>query len=43
MFMVNDAEAKHWHDRGMNLYWISTELGMIGSEVRRTRKAIDNF
>ena len=43
MFMVNDKEAEHWAGKGMNFFWISTELGMLGAEVARNRARVDEI
>ncbi|MBR2930457.1 MAG: hypothetical protein IKC32_04430 [Clostridia bacterium] len=43
MFMCNDDEAEYWHNKGMNLYWVGTEIGMLGAEVRRNKARIDSF
>lgn len=43
MFMDDDQVAKRWHDEGMNLYWIGTELTLLGAELARTKRAIDAF
>ena len=43
MFMCNDEEAKRWYNEGMNFFWVSTELGMLGKEVKRNKAAIDQF
>ena len=43
IFMANDNEAEYWSTRGMNIYWLGTELGMLGAEVRRNKARIDSF
>lgn len=43
MFMCDDGEAELWHKKGMNLYWLGTELGMLGAEIRRNKARIDEF
>ena len=43
MFMDDDTVAKRWHDEGMNIYWIGTELTLFGAELARNKKAIDAF
>ena len=43
MFMDDDTVAKRWHDRGLNIYWIGTELTMLSAEIARNKKAVDAF
>ena len=43
MFVSNDVEAKRWYDEGMNFFWLSTELGMLGKEVARNKASIEKF
>ena len=43
MFMCNDDEAELWYKKGMNLFWVSTELSMLGAEAKRVKTRIDNF
>ena len=43
MFMCNDDEAEYWHGKGMNIFWVSTELGMLGAEIKRNKNRIDSF
>ena len=43
MFMCNDNEAELWAKKGMNLFWVSTELGMLGAEIKRNKARIDEF
>lgn len=40
IFMGGDADIERWHKEGMNIYWVSTELGMLFAEVRRVRRFI---
>ena len=43
MFMDDDTVAKRWHDQGMNIYWIGTELTLFGAELQRNKKCIEEF
>lgn len=43
MFMCNDNEAELWYNKGMNLFWVGTELGMLGAEIKRNKARIDEF
>ena len=43
MFMDDDKVAKRWHDRGMNIYWVGTEITLFASELKRVKESIDNF
>ncbi|MBQ7036380.1 MAG: hypothetical protein IJN74_02695 [Clostridia bacterium] len=43
MFMNDDKEAKYWHDRGMNIYWIGTEITLLAAELMRNKKEIEKF
>lgn len=40
IFMGDDNAIKMWHEEGMNIYWVSTELGMMAAEARRVRRFI---
>lgn len=40
IFMGGDAAIQKWHNEGMNIYWVNTELGMIMAEARRVKKFI---
>ena len=43
MFMDDDKVAKRWHDAGMNIYWIGTEITLLGAELKRNKECIDKF
>ena len=43
MFMDDDKVAKRWHERGMNIYWIGTEITLLSAELMRNKKAIEEF
>ena len=43
IFMGGDRDIEMWHKEGMNIYWVSTELGMLFAEVRRVRRFIMNL
>ena len=43
MFMCNDNEAERWSKKGMNIFWIATELGMLATEVKRNKARVDSF
>jgi 2-keto-3-deoxy-L-rhamnonate aldolase RhmA len=43
MFMNDDKEAEYWHNRGMNIYWIGTELTLFSSELKRNKARIEEF
>lgn len=43
MFMGDDQEAARWAKRGMNFFWIGTELVMLGAEVKRNKDRVDTF
>jgi 2-keto-3-deoxy-L-rhamnonate aldolase RhmA len=43
IFMDDDNVAERWHNEGMNLYWIGTELTMLSAEIKRNRQRIDEF
>lgn len=43
MFMDDDQVAKKWHDKGMNIFWIGTELTLLATELKRNKTSIDNF
>ena len=38
--MGGDAAIQKWHNEGMNIYWVNTELGMLMAEARRVKKFI---
>ena len=41
--MDDDNVAQRWHNEGMNIYWVGTELTMLSAEVQRNRRRIDEF
>lgn len=43
IFMGSDRKIKFWHKEGMNIYWVSTELGMLGAEAKRVAKLISEL
>ena len=43
IFMDDDNVAERWHKRGMNIYWIGTELTMLSAEIARNKRRIDEF
>lgn len=43
MFMDDDTVAERWHNRGMNIYWIGTELTMLSAEINRNKRRIEEF
>lgn len=43
MFMDDDKVAKRWHDEGMNIYWVGTEITLFAAELKRTKESIDKF
>ena len=43
MFMNDDKEAEFWYKRGMNFFWINTELGMLATEIARNKQRVDEF
>ena len=43
MFMNDDEEAEKWYRKGMNIFWIGVELSLLGAELIRNRKRIDEF
>ena len=43
IFMDDDNVAQRWHERGMNIYWIGTELTMLAAEIARNKKRIEEF
>ncbi len=43
IFMDDDTVAERWHKEGMNIYWVGTELTMLGAEIARNRRRIDEF
>lgn len=40
IFMGNDGDIEFYHKEGMNIFWVSTELGMMAAEARRVRRFI---
>ena len=42
MFM-NENEVENWHNKGMNLFWVSTELGMMGSSLKKINNLIKDI
>ena len=42
MFM-NENEVENWHNKGMNLFWVSTELGMMGSALKKINNIISEL
>jgi hypothetical protein len=38
--MGNDGDIEFYHKEGMNIFWVSTELGMMAAEARRVRRFI---
>ena len=40
MFMDDDKVAKRWHNAGMNIYWIGTEITLLSAELQRNKKCI---
>ena len=43
IFMDDDKVAERWHNEGMNIYWVGTELTMLSAEIKRNRQRIDSF
>ena len=43
IFMGGDADIRKWHEEGMNLFWVSSDLGMLAQEVSRTRSVIESL
>lgn len=43
MFMSNDVEAEKWYKKGMNIFWIGTELSLLSAELKRTGKRVSEF
>lgn len=43
MFMDDDKVAKRWHNAGMNIYWIGTEITLLSAELQRNKKCIEEF
>ncbi|MBE7051502.1 MAG: hypothetical protein E7395_02880 [Ruminococcaceae bacterium] len=43
MFMDDDNVAQRWHNEGMNIYWIGTELMYIAAETARLKSRIEEF
>ena len=43
IFMDDDTVAERWHKRGMNIYWVGTELTMLSAEIARNKRRIDSF
>lgn len=43
MFMDDDVVAERWHQRGMNIYWIGTEITLLAAELNRTKNRIEAF
>ena len=41
--MDDDTVAERWHNRGMNIYWIGTELTMFSAEINRNKRRIEEF
>lgn len=40
IFMGGDDAIKTWHNEGMNIYWVNTELGMLVNEAKRVKNLI---
>ena len=38
--MENNSMIEKWHKEGANIYWVSTELGMLSVEASHVRKLI---
>ena len=43
IFMNDDNVAERWHKEGMNIYWVGTELTMLGAEIARIKCRIEAF
>lgn len=43
MFMCDDNEAEAWHKEGMNIFWVGTEMSLLGAELGRVAKRIREF
>lgn len=43
IFMDDDNVAERWHKEGMNIYWVGTELTMLGAEIKRIKQRIETF
>ena len=43
MFMNDDKEAEHWYKRGMNFFWVGTELTLFAAELKRNKERIEEF
>ncbi len=43
IFMDDDNVAERWHKEGMNIYWVGTELTMLGAEIARIKRRIEEF
>lgn len=41
IFMAWDGEIDMWYKEGMNIFWVSVDIAMLGCEVKRTKKFID--
>ena len=40
IFMENNSMIEKWHKEGANIYWVSTEFGMLSVEAANVRKLI---
>ena len=43
MFMDNEIGAKYWHDEGMNIYWVGSEISILAEGLGRYKESIDKF
>ena len=43
IFMNGDDDIKKWYSEGMNLFWVSAEIAMLGDEIKRSKRFIDEL
>ncbi len=43
IFMAWDGDIKKWYDEGMNIFWVSVDIAMLGCEIKRTKKFIEEL
>lgn len=43
MYMGDDQVAKYWYEKGMNIFWVCTEMDILFAELDRTHKSIEQF
>lgn len=43
MYMDDVETAERWHNKGMNIFWLSSEVGFMSMGLQSAKNAIDKF